>query len=149
MSGPDTAAAGLRWPRVCAVLSGDGWVHSPGRHGRQAKQPQEAETRHRPRGSGHLQLLICPRQTASSKTKFTAIPFSKRNLFTGRRFDPVWREQGQLRGGARRDVHRHQADHAHRAHPPLHALHHGHRHPLRLLLRHQAAPGRLGARGAV
>ena len=85
----------------------------------------------------------------TSKTKFTAIPLSKRNLFTGRRFDPVGREQGQLRGGSRRDVHGHQADHAHRAHPPLHALHHGHRHPLRLLLRHQAAPGRLGARGAV
>ena len=29
--------------------------------------------------------------------------------------------------------------------PPDHDL----RHPLRLLLRHQAAPGRLGARGAV
>ena len=38
--------------------------------------------------------------------------------------------------------------HAHRAHPHLHAPHHGHRHPLRLLQRHQTAPGRQTARTA-
>ena len=46
-------------------------------------------------------------------------------------------------------MHRHQAHHADSPHPPLHPLHHGHRHPLRLLLSHQAAPGGLGTRGAM
>ena len=35
----------------------------------------------------------------------------------------------------------HQADNAHSAHPFIHPLHHGHRHPLRLLISNQAASG--------
>ena len=36
----------------------------------------------------------------------------------------------------------HKVNHANRADPDLHPLHHGHRHPLRLLQRDQAAAGR-------
>ena len=67
---------------------------------------------------------------------------------SGCSLDIIRSQQGQLRGGSRSDVHRHQADHADCPHPPVHPLHHGHGHPLRLLLRHQAASGRLGPGGA-
>ena len=42
---------------------------------------------------------------------------------------------------------RREADHADAADPAVHDLHHGHRHPLRLLLSHQAAESRAGAGG--
>ena len=42
---------------------------------------------------------------------------------------------------------RREADHADTADPAVHDLHHGHRHPLRLLLSHQAAESRAGAGG--
>ena len=38
-----------------------------------------------------------------------------------------------------------QAHHAHSLHPPLHLAGHGHCHPIRLLLGHQAAAGRVGS----
>ena len=54
---------------------------------------------------------------------------------------------GRGHGGQTHHQEGHQAHHAHPPHPPLHRGRHDDSHPLRLLLRHKAAPGSRGHGG--